>query len=59
MINDVSPTTSGYFVTKAEAIIGRPATPMTRASRGEPRDGKPMAWAPTVVTEATGTAPGR
>ena len=31
MINDVSPTTSGYFTTKAHAIIGRPATPMSYA----------------------------
>ena len=31
MVNDVSPTTSGYFVTRAHAIIGRPATPMSYA----------------------------
>jgi hypothetical protein len=31
MVNDVSPTTSGYFVTKAHAIIGRPMTPMSYA----------------------------
>ena len=31
MINDVSPTTSGMFVTKAHAIIGRPLTPMSYA----------------------------
>ena len=31
MVNHVSPTTSGYFVTKAHAIIGRPATPMSYA----------------------------
>jgi len=31
MVNDVSPTTSGYFVTKAHAIIGRPLTPMSYA----------------------------
>ena len=31
MANDVSPTMSGYFVTKAQAIIGRPATPMSYA----------------------------
>ena len=31
MVNDVSPTTSGYFVTKAQAIIGRPMTPMSYA----------------------------
>jgi hypothetical protein len=31
LVNDVSPTTSGYFVTKAQAIIGRPATPMSYA----------------------------
>ena len=30
-VNDVSPTTSGYFVTKAHAIIGRPMTPMSYA----------------------------
>ena len=30
-VNDVSPTTSGYFVPKARAIIGRPATPMSYA----------------------------
>jgi hypothetical protein len=31
MVDDVSPTTSGYFVTRAHAIIGRPATPMSYA----------------------------
>ena len=31
MVNDVSPTMSGYFVTRAHAIIGRPATPMSYA----------------------------
>jgi hypothetical protein len=31
MVNDVSPTTSGYFVPKAHAVIGRPATPMSYA----------------------------
>jgi hypothetical protein len=31
MVDDVSPTTSGLFVTKAHAIIGRPATPMSYA----------------------------
>jgi len=31
MIDDVSPTTSGLFVTEAHAIIGRPATPMSYA----------------------------
>jgi hypothetical protein len=31
MADDVSPTTSGLFVTKAHAIIGRPATPMSYA----------------------------
>jgi hypothetical protein len=31
MFNDVAPTMSGYFVTKAHAIIGRPATPMSYA----------------------------
>ena len=31
MVNDVSPTTSGLFVTKAHAVIGRPATPMSYA----------------------------
>jgi hypothetical protein len=30
-VNDVAPTTSGYFVTKANALIGRPATPMSYA----------------------------
>jgi hypothetical protein len=30
-INDLAPSTSGYFVTKAKAIIGRPATPMSYA----------------------------
>src|SRR6516164_8599116 len=29
--DDVSPTTSGYFVPKAHAVIGRPATPMSYA----------------------------
>ena len=31
MINDISPTTSGMFVTRAHAIIGRPLTPMSYA----------------------------
>ena len=31
MVDDVSPTTSGLFVTRAHAIIGRPATPMSYA----------------------------
>jgi hypothetical protein len=31
LVNDVSPTTSGYFVSKAHAIIGRPVTPMSYA----------------------------
>ncbi|HKN30414.1 MAG TPA: hypothetical protein VJY34_22035 [Roseiarcus sp.] len=31
MINDVSPTSSGMFVTRAHAIIGRPLTPMSYA----------------------------
>ena len=31
MIDDVSPTTSGMFVTRAHAIIGRPLTPMSYA----------------------------
>ena len=31
MIDDVSPTASGLFVTEAHAIIGRPATPMSYA----------------------------
>ena len=31
MVNDVSPTTSGYIVPKAHAVIGRPATPMSYA----------------------------
>jgi hypothetical protein len=31
MVDDVSPTTTGLFVTKARAIIGRPATPMSYA----------------------------
>ena len=30
-ISDVSPTTSGSFVTKAYAVIGRPMTPMSYA----------------------------
>ena len=30
-VNDVSPTTSGPFVTKAHAVIGRPLTPMSYA----------------------------
>ena len=33
MVNDVSPMSSGYFVTKAHAIIGRPLTPMSYAAR--------------------------
>jgi len=31
MVNDGSPTTSGLFVTRAHAIIGRPLTPMSYA----------------------------
>jgi hypothetical protein len=31
MVNDVSPLTSGPFVAKAHAIIGRPLTPMSYA----------------------------
>ena len=31
MVDDVSPMTSGLFVTEAHAIIGRPATPMSYA----------------------------
>jgi hypothetical protein len=31
MIDDVAPTTSGLFATKAHAVIGRPATPMSYA----------------------------
>ena len=31
VIDDVSPMTSGLFVTRAHAIIGRPATPMSYA----------------------------
>ena len=31
MVDDVSPTTSGLFVSKAHAVIGRPATPMSYA----------------------------
>ena len=31
MVDDVSPTTSGLFVTRAHAIIGRPLTPMSYA----------------------------
>lgn len=31
MFNDVSPNTSGYFVSKAQARIGRPLTPMSYA----------------------------
>jgi hypothetical protein len=31
MINDVAPTGSGFFVSKARAIIGRPMTPMSYA----------------------------
>ena len=31
MVDEVSPMTSGLFVTEAHAIIGRPATPMSYA----------------------------
>lgn len=31
MVDDVSLTTSGMFVTRAHAVIGRPATPMSYA----------------------------
>ena len=31
MVDDVTPTSSGLFVTRAHAIIGRPATPMSYA----------------------------
>ena len=31
MVDDISLTTSGMFVTRAHAVIGRPATPMSYA----------------------------
>jgi hypothetical protein len=55
MVDDVSPTTSGLFVTKAHAIIGRPATPMsyagvarrtTRRAYGAAAYGAPVVVAP-------------
>ena len=38
MVDDVSPMTSGLFVTEAHAIIGRPATPMSYAGCRAPND---------------------
>ncbi len=55
MVDEVSPTTSGLFVTKAHAIIGRPATPMsyagvarrtTRRAYGAGAYGAPVVVAP-------------
>ena len=59
MVDDVSPTTSGLFVTKAHAIIGRPATPMsyagvarrtTRRAYGAAAYGAPVVAAPAYAT---------
>ena len=59
MIDDVSPTTTGLFVTKANAIIGRPATPMsyagvarrtTRRAYGAAAYGAPVVAAPAYAT---------
>ena len=58
MVDDVSPTTSGLFVTKAYAIIGRPATPMsyagvarrtTRRAYGAAAYGAPVVAAPAYA----------
>ena len=58
MVDDVSPTTSGLFVTKANAIIGRPATPMsyagvarrtTRRPYGDAAYGAPVVAAPVYA----------
>jgi len=58
MVDDVSPTTSGLFVTKAHAIIGRPATPMsyagvarrtTRRAYGAAAYGAPVVAAPAYA----------
>ena len=57
-VDDVSPTTSGLFVTKAHAIIGRPATPMsyagvarrtTRRAYGAAAYGAPVVAAPAYA----------
>ena len=58
MVDDVSPTTSGLFVTKAHAIIGRPATRMsyagvarrtTRRAYGAAAYGAPVVAAPAYA----------
>ena len=58
MVDDVSPTTSGLFVTKAHATIGRPATPMsyagvarrtTRRAYGAAAYGAPVVAAPAYA----------
>jgi len=58
MVDDVSPTTSGLFATKAHAIIGRPATPMsyagvarrtTRRAYGAAAYGAPVVAAPAYA----------
>ena len=58
MVDDVSPTASGLFVTKAHAIIGRPATPMsyagvarrtTRRAYGAAAYGAPVVAAPAYA----------
>ncbi len=63
MIDDVSPVTSGLFVTRAHAIIGRPATPMsyagvarrtTRRAYGAGAYGGAVVAAPVVVAPAYG-----
>ena len=58
IVDNVSPTTSGLFVTKAHAIIGRPATPMsyagvarrtTRRAYGAAAYGAPVVAAPAYA----------
>jgi hypothetical protein len=60
MVDDVSPTTSGLFVTRAHAIIGRPATPMSYAgvSRRTTRRAYGGAYAAPAYGAAAGVAIG-
>ena len=60
MVDDVSPTTSGLFVTRAHAIIGRPATPMSYAgvARRTTRRAYGGAYAAPAYGAAAGVAAG-
>ncbi len=60
MVDDVSPTTSGLLVTRAHAIIGRPATPMSYAgvARRTTRRAYSGAYAAPAYGAAAGVAAG-